>query len=203
MHVDLMGPITPTGYNDHKYALILTDDYFRASILWTMVSKDEVKKIIVKVYTKIQNQMNHMIKWYCTDLEEEFVNGALKKWSKQEGIHWEFTTPCTPEQDGVSEHTNHTMKEKLQSLFAESGLSKKLWPIGLQTVIQLKNRSPTEAVKRKTPYEAFYGTPPDLAKLWIFGCTAYVHIPKENCTKSDKFTSRTHKCAFVGYEPSS
>ena len=33
MHVDLMSPITPTEYNGHKYVLILTDDYFRVSIL--------------------------------------------------------------------------------------------------------------------------------------------------------------------------
>ena len=70
--------------------------------------------------------MNCMIKQYCTDLGGEFVNRALKKWSKQEDIHWEFTTPCTPEQDEVSEHTNYTVEEKLCSLFAESGLSKKL-----------------------------------------------------------------------------
>ena len=203
MHVDLIGPITPTKYNDHKYVLILTDDYFRASILQTMISKNEVKKILVKVYMKIQNQINHMIKWYCTDLEGEFVNRALKKWSKQEDIHWEFTTPCTPEQDKVSECTNHTVKEKLCSLFAESSLSKKLWSIELQTVIQLKNKSPTETVKRKTLYEAFYDTPPDLSKLWIFDCTVYIHIPKENQMKSDKFTFRTCKCVFIDYKSSS
>ena len=144
-----------------------------------------------------------MIKWYHTDLEEEFVNRALKKWSKQEDIHWEFTTSHTSEQDEVSEYINHTVKEKLQSLFAKSDLSKKLWSIGLQTVIQLKNRSSTEAVKRKTSYEVFYDISSDLAKLQIFDCTAYVHISKEDCMKSDKFIFRTHKCAFVDYEPSS
>ena len=96
-----------------------------------MTSKNKVKKILVKVYTKIQNQTNCMIKQYCTDLEGEFVNGALKKWSKQEDIHWEFTTSHMSEQDEVSEHTNCTVKEKLHLLFAESSLSKKLWLVEL------------------------------------------------------------------------
>ena len=90
------------------------------------------------------------------------------------------TTPRTPEQDGVSEHTNRTVAEKLRSLMTESGLPKKLWPIGLQTVIYLKNRSPTEALDGVTPIEACNNEVPDLSKLRIFGCTAYVHIPKED-----------------------
>ena len=107
------------------------------------------------------------------------------------------------EQDRVSEHTNCTVKEKLHLLFAESSLSKKLWLIGLQMIIQLKNKSFTEAVKRKTPYKAFYNTSSDLSKLWIFDYTVYIHISKEDWVKSDKFIFRTHKCAFVDYEPSS
>lgn len=62
IHVDLMSSITSTEYNSYKYILILINDYFRASILQTMISKKEVKKILVEVYTKVQNQMNHTIK---------------------------------------------------------------------------------------------------------------------------------------------
>ena len=53
MHVDLMSSITSTEYNNYKYALIFTDDYFRVFILQIITSKNKVKKILVKVYIKI------------------------------------------------------------------------------------------------------------------------------------------------------
>ena len=102
----------------------------------------------------------------------------------------------------MSERSNRTVEEKLCSLMTKSGLPKKLWPLGLQMIIHVKNHSPTKAVEGITLLEAFNGDIPDLSCLQIFGCTAYVHIPKEDWLKSDKFTSRTKKCAFIGYKAS-
>ena len=110
--------------------------------------------------------------------------------------------PRTPEQDGMSERSNCTVEEKLHSLMTESGLSKKLWPLGLQMIIHVKNHSPMKAVRGITLLEAFNSDISDLSHLQIFGCTAYVHISKEDQLKSDKFTSRTKKCAFIRYKAS-
>ena len=202
VHINLMRSITSTAYNSHQYTLILINDYSQVFILRTMHSKEEIKKNIMNVYTLLEVQTGQKIKQYQTDLEGEFWNNDLNEWSKEVRIHWQFTTPHTSEQDGVSEHSNHTVEEKLHSLMTESGLSKKLWPLGLQMIIHVKNHSPTKAVRGITLLETFNSDIPDLSRLQIFGCTAYVHIPKEDQLKSDKFTSRTKKCAFVGYKAS-
>src|SRR5579862_4818729 len=65
-----------------------------------------------------------------------------------------------------------------------------------QTVVYLKNRSPTTAVPT-TPYEAWHGVRPDLSHLRIPGSTAYIHIPKEKHTKLD---THSHKGILVGYD---
>jgi hypothetical protein len=52
------------------------------------------------------------------------------------------------------------------------------------TVVYLKNRSPTSAVAT-TPYELWHGKKPDLSHLRIIGSTAYVHVPKEKRIKLD------------------
>ncbi|KAH7119207.1 hypothetical protein EDB81DRAFT_605809, partial [Dactylonectria macrodidyma] len=46
------------------------------------------------------------------------------------------------------------------------------WPILLQSVIYLRNRSPSSAIG-KTPYEAWYGQPPDLVHLRTLGAKGF------------------------------
>src|SRR5271154_2294853 len=64
-----------------------------------------------------------------------------------------------------------------------------------ETVVYLKNRSPTSAVAT-TPYELWHGTKPNLSHLRIIGSTAYVHVPKEKRIKLD---THSHKGIMIGY----
>ena len=41
----------------------------------------------------------------------------------------------------------------------------------------IRNLSPTTGLE-VTPYEALYGTRPDISRLRTFGSLAYVHLPK-------------------------
>jgi hypothetical protein len=49
----------------------------------------------------------------------------------------------------------------------------------------------------KTPHEVWSGNKPSLQHLRVFGCDAYVHVPKENRSKMDK---KDEKCIFIGYK---
>jgi hypothetical protein len=49
----------------------------------------------------------------------------------------------------------------------------------------------------KTPHEVWSGKKPSLQHLRVFGCDAYVHVPKENRSKMDK---KDEKCIFIGYK---
>ena len=44
--------------------------------------------------------------------------------------------------------------------------------------------------------EAWWGHKPSLRHLRVFGCEAYVHVPKEKRTKLD---NKAIKCIFIGY----
>ena len=70
------------------------------------------------------------------------------------------------------------------------------WAEAVLTAVLLKNRSPTVAVKDKTPYEDFIGDLPDVSNLREFGCTACMQIPKEQRQKWDR---KSTKCIFSGY----
>lgn len=47
------------------------------------------------------------------------------------------------------------------------------------------NRSPSSSLDDKTPQEAWIGKKPYLGHIRVFGCEAYMHVPKEKRTKLD------------------
>ena len=67
----------------------------------------------------------------------------------------------------------------------------------MKTTCYLINRSPSSAFEDKTPQEVWTGKKPSLSHLRVFGCDAYVHVPKEKQTKLD---SKSEKCIFIGYK---
>jgi hypothetical protein len=50
----------------------------------------------------------------------------------------------------------------------------------------------------KTPHEVWNGKKLSLTHLRVFGCDAYVHVPKENMSKMDK---KAEKCIFIVHVP--
>jgi hypothetical protein len=49
----------------------------------------------------------------------------------------------------------------------------------------------------KTPYEVWSRKKSSLQHLRVFGCDAYVHVPREKRSKMDK---KAEKCIFIGYK---
>ncbi|MCO5569951.1 hypothetical protein L7F22_023665 [Adiantum nelumboides] len=47
-----------------------------------------------------------------------------------------------------------------------------------------------------TPFQAYYGRKPTVSHFRVFGCSAFVHIPKE---KRQKFDFKSRKLLFLGY----
>eukprot|EP00253_Pinus_taeda_P030375 PITA_30375 len=60
-------------------------------------------------------------------------------------------------------------------------------------------KSPSSVLEDKTPQELWTSKKPSLSHLRIFGCNAYVHVPKKKRTKLD---SKYGKCIFIGYKDS-
>lgn len=70
----------------------------------------------------------------------------------------------------------------------------------LRVVNYVLNRCATRALNLTMPYERLYGVPPDLTRLRVIGCTAYVHIPSDERTK---LQPKARRCVLVGYNDES
>eukprot|EP00253_Pinus_taeda_P007154 PITA_07154 len=92
---------------------------------------------------------------------------------------------------------NKTLMERARSMPSGAGLGQEFWAEAVDTACYLVNRSPSLALEDKTPQKVWTGKKPSLSHLRVFGCDAYVHVPKEKRTKLD---SKSEKCIFIGYK---
>ena len=88
------------------------------------------------------------------------------------------------------------LMETIRSMLADCELPNRFWVDALSTATYLHNRSPTNAVQDKTPYEAWTGNKPIVSHLRIFGCDAYIHVPRDERSKLD---SKTRRSISFGY----
>ena len=55
----------------------------------------------------------------------------------------------------------------------------------MEIACYLVNKSPSSTLEVKTPQEVWTSKKPSLSHLRVFGCDAYVHVPKEKRIKLD------------------
>ena len=73
---------------------------------------------------------------------------------------------------------NITLMEKARSMLSGTGLGQEFSAEAVETACYLVNRSPSSVLEDKTPHEVWTGKKPSLSHLRVFGCDAYVHVPK-------------------------
>ena len=82
-------------------------------------------------------------------------------------------------------------------MLSGTGLGQEFWVEAVETACYLVNRSPSSASEDKTSHEVWTGKKPSLSHLRVFGCDAYIHVPKEKRTKLD---NKSKRCIFTRYK---
>ncbi len=70
------------------------------------------------------------------------------------------------------------------------------WAKVVAIVTYIQNRIPTKNIYSMTLKEVWCGYKNSMSHLHVFGCVAFVHVPKETRTKLD---SKGVKCIFISY----
>ena len=98
---------------------------------------------------------------------------------KYYGIKRHFTALYTPQQNGVAQRKNRTIMNMAQSMMKEKHLSNEYWREVATCSVYILNRSPMKSMKDQVPQQAWSGKCSSISHLRIFGCVAYVQVPKE------------------------
>ncbi len=196
VHSDLCSKINEKSLSGAEYIVTFIDD--KTHYVWTYVlkRKDQVFKQFLEWKALVENECGKKLKVFRTDNGGEFTSGAFESYLREQGIKHELTVPKNPEQNGVAERMNRTLVESIRSMLSDAKLPPKFWAEALSTALYLRNRSPTKALFKMTPFEAWTGNRPDVEKLRVFGCSAHAHISKDERRKLDP---KSRKCLLLGY----
>jgi hypothetical protein len=113
-----------------------------------------------------------------------------------EGIQMQHNVPYTPQQNGVVERKNYTLKEMANCIIQSKVLSLKYWAEAINCANYIVNRTSRKALKNMTPKETWTKIKPDVSHLCVFGSIAWAHISDE---KRKSLQPKSAKCIFVGY----
>ena len=106
------------------------------------------------------------------------------------------TVPYTPQQNGVVERKNKSLKEMASFMLHARSLLQKLWAEALNCANYIQHRSPHRFVKDQTLFEAWSDNKPEVTHFCIFGSQAWACIPSEKRKALDPLSIA---CIFVFY----
>jgi Reverse transcriptase (RNA-dependent DNA polymerase)/gag-polypeptide of LTR copia-type len=200
VHMDLMGPVEGS-LQGKRYMLTITDQF--TGYVWTsfISNKKKVVETIKSWSLKAEKECKEQSKGETIrrirfDRGREFLNNATKDWAEARGTKLEPTVGYHSEANGVSERCNRTVMERAAAMRLAVGLPETYWELSCRAATYLRNRGVVTG-KEATPWEAWCGEKPRISHLRVWGCPAFVHIPKE---KRNKLASRAWEGVFVGYK---
>ena len=196
LHMDLFGPVSPMSIHHEKYTLVIVDEYSRYTWVYFLTKKSQAAETIMSFVRNIENQNDVKVKQIRTDNGTEFKNQDLECFCDEKGISQNFTSPYTPEQNGVAERRNRTLIEAARTMLNGSVLSKHFWTEAVKTACYTQNRSIIVKRHNKTPYEIFKGRIPDISYFHVFGCPVFIHNHKDHL---GKFDAKADDGYFLGY----
>ena len=195
---DVCGKLPTWLHEGFEYFVTFIDDKSRKVSVQGLQHKSDVARHLQTYILHSEPETGHYVKILCRDGGGEYTGSTLIKWLDGKGIKHKLTTPDTPQHNGIAEHMNRTLLDKVQSMLTDAELPDTYWYDTLTYATHLHNVSLTHALEDMTPEEVYSGNKLDVSCLHVFGCKAFVHIPDKQCTK---LRARSLICTFLGNAP--
>ncbi|KAJ9547479.1 hypothetical protein OSB04_020022 [Centaurea solstitialis] len=195
VHSDICGPIKPASNSGKRYILSFIDDFSRKTWVYFLHEKSEAFVTFKNYKAYVEKEIGAHITCLRTDRGGEFTSNEFREFCQTQGINRQLTTAFTPQQNGVAERKNRTIMNAVRSMLSEKKVPRTFWPEAVKWCVHIQNRSPTAAIEKKTPEEAWSGEKPTVEYFRIFGCIAHVHVPDQRRSKLD---DKSRKCIFLG-----
>uniref|UniRef100_A0AAV1T8D3 Uncharacterized protein n=1 Tax=Peronospora matthiolae TaxID=2874970 RepID=A0AAV1T8D3_9STRA len=197
IHSDVCGPMKTPTFSGKRYFVTFIDEYSHYCVVYLLQNKSEVATKFAQFVALAETQTGKRVKTLRSDNGGEYTSRTMSKFCADHGIMQKFTPPYTPQLNGVAERMNRTLVESARCMMEHAELSKSYWGEAVMTANFLRLRCPSRSTSHdKSPYEVWSGKKPILANLKVFGCHAYVHVPKP---KRSKLDARSIQCRFIGY----
>lgn len=173
----------------------MTDDATNYRWVYFLDKKSDVISRLQDFFHMAQIQFGRHPKALRSDGGRQFDNQKVSALCRDNGTLWEPSAAYAPEQNGTAERSNRTVVKATRSILLHFGVSSDYWPEAMQTVIYAQNRTPNKKCSH-SPLETALGRRPTIDHLRVFGCAAYVHLPRPG----NKLLSRADEFIHLGYD---
>jgi hypothetical protein len=182
-----------------KYAPHSMDEYLKWHEIATIKRKDKatLTRWFMALIRKIQRVYNADVVAIRSDNEKGFGNDLINT-TEELGMLYEPAPAGTKEPNGLIERARGVLTQRARAMRIHANLPKNLSHEMYRTAAYILNRTPTEALGWKTPYEVVWGQKPLVAYMRPIGCRAYVY--NRDLRAADKLESRTLIGHLVGYQ---
>ena len=123
------------------------------------------------------NNYNIKIKHIRSGNGTEFKNTGLDTFLDTLGITHVFSSPYTPQQNGIVERQNRTLIEMARTMLDEYKTPRKLWPEAIDTACHIINRVYLHKFFNKTSYDLLTAKKPNVSYFKVFDARCWIRDP--------------------------
>jgi transposase InsO family protein len=107
---EFYGPLSSPSFSGCKYFLTFIDDFSIRTWVYFLKLKSEVFDKFLAYKALVEKQYGHQTQRLITDNGGEYVNNKFTSYCTTQGIQMQHIVPYTPQQNGVVEGKNRTLK---------------------------------------------------------------------------------------------
>jgi hypothetical protein len=146
---------------------------------------------------RAQNEFGLRIKKIRSNNGTEFKNSQIEGFLEEEGIKHEFSSPYTPQQNGVVERKNRTLLNMARTMLDEYKTPDRFWAEAINTACYSINRLYLHRILKKTSYELLTGKKPNVSYFRVFGSKCFILIKRG---RKSKFSPKVVEGFLLGYD---
>lgn len=158
---DLCGAFRTQTHGGKKYFLTFIDEHSRYTKVYLLNNKSEVNQKTREFIQLMKTQNGKYPKMFNTDRGGEYVNEEMQTYLNKLGIKFQYTTPYTPQLNGIAERKNRTLTEMTRCMLNQSDLPDSFWGEAIITANYMQNKMLTRSTNL-TPYQIWTKENPNL-----------------------------------------
>ncbi|MCP3666926.1 MAG: transposase family protein, partial [Gammaproteobacteria bacterium] len=149
----------------------------------------------------VADTLTHKIECIQTDAVSQFVADEWSNACQERGIKSRTCPVDHQAMNGQVERVQGTLCNLMRAMMKTTQVPREYWPLALENAAYLFNRTPHTSLEYKTPLEVGTKETPDTSNVRVFGCKAYVQVPKSQ--RQGKLNDTAWVGIMVGFSTNS
>jgi hypothetical protein len=127
----------------------------------------------------------------------EFKNSQIEGFLEDKGIKHEFSSPYTPQQNGVVERKNRTLLDMARTMLDEYKIPDRFWAKAINTACYSINQLYLHRILKKTSYRLLTGKNLNVSYFRVFGSKCFILVKRG---RKSKFAPKAVEGFLLGYD---